>query len=453
MQPIIAGFQTRIGGRNRCFLCKMKLSKDRKGVLHMKEKYISLLKNSNYLKLFIADSISRFGDSIDAIVMTMLIYTLTQSASWSAFIFALNRIPTIFIQPLAGTYIEKKNKKTIMVISDVLRAGFVGIIATELMTGTLNQWHLLIITFLISTVEAFRQPASMSIIPQILDQEELDVGLSLSNGSSRVLELAGYGLAGVLMTCFGNYIVIYIDMITFMCSAVLIALMSIPHITINSEKKEKFIQEFKGGFTIIKQFPQLKTLIFLAIYLNAIITPFNALQAPLVEEILHSSSSMLSIISIALTLGMIIGSFLYPMLKEKMNVKIMMNLASQSLSVTYIGVCLAGYFIQNGMILSICVTVLFLLTGFSIAYLNVFANTELLRSIPDNYLSRVSALTTSLCVCMIPITSFILSLLTSYCTTGSIFVFVGILNAVIFTLCFQNKLNVFITSKKEQVIE
>lgn len=453
MQLIIAGFQTRIGGRNQCVLCKINLSKDRKEVLPMKEKYIKLLRNSNYLKLFIADSISRFGDSIDSIVMTMLVYTLTQSASWSAFIFAMNRIPTIFIQPLAGTYIEKKNKKKIMVMSDVLRAGLVGVIATELIFGILNQWHLLIITFLISTVEAFRQPASMSIIPQILDQEELDVGLSLSSGSSKVLELAGYGLAGVLITCFGSHIVIYIDMITFICSSLLIALMSVPQITVDNEKKADFFQEFKDGFSIIVKYPQLKTLVFLAIYLNVIFTPFNALQAPFVEEVLHSSSAMLSIISMSLTLGMIIGSFVYPILKEKINIKTMIILDAQFISITYIGVCLAGYYIQNQLILDLCVTGMFFLTGFGVACLNMFANTELLKITPENYLSRVSALMTSSCVCMVPITSFMLSLLTSYWTTAFIFVFVGMLNMIIFTLCFQNRLSIFTKTVNKSLIQ
>ena len=76
----------------------------------MKQQYIQVFKNKNFMKLFIADIISRFGDSLDAIVMTIIVYSITQSASWSALIFAVNKLPTIFIQPLAGAYIEKKNK-------------------------------------------------------------------------------------------------------------------------------------------------------------------------------------------------------------------------------------------------------------------------------------------------------------------------------------------------------
>ena len=68
----------------------------------MKAKYSELFKNKNFMRLFIADMINRFGDSIDSIALTWVVYFITGSASWSALIFGLNRIPSILIQPLAG---------------------------------------------------------------------------------------------------------------------------------------------------------------------------------------------------------------------------------------------------------------------------------------------------------------------------------------------------------------
>ena len=58
----------------------------------MKQQYIQVFKNKNFMKLFIADIISRFGDSLDAIVMTIIVYSITQSASWSALILSLIHI-------------------------------------------------------------------------------------------------------------------------------------------------------------------------------------------------------------------------------------------------------------------------------------------------------------------------------------------------------------------------
>ena len=229
---------------------------------------------------------------------------------------------------------EKKNKKMIMVISDLIRAGLVGIIATQLMFATLTRWDLLIITFLISIVESFRQPTSMPVMAQILQSEEMEVGLSLSQSSSKVVEFIGFGVSGVFIATLGNHIVVYIDMMTFLLSALIILTMSIKPIFKDVQEKTYFFTEFKAGIRIIFQYPKIKIFVFLAIFLNAIITPLSSLQAPLVEEVLHSTAIMLSVISTALTLGMIVGSVIYPMVKEKMNIKMIVIPISFSAATT-----------------------------------------------------------------------------------------------------------------------
>ena len=68
--------------------------------------YRDILSQKQFMKIIFADVISRFGDSIDAIAFTWLIYTVTGSAAWSAVIFAVNQIPTVLLQPFAGVLVD-----------------------------------------------------------------------------------------------------------------------------------------------------------------------------------------------------------------------------------------------------------------------------------------------------------------------------------------------------------
>ncbi|MBQ5375577.1 MAG: MFS transporter, partial [Lachnospiraceae bacterium] len=81
----------------------------------MKVAYKELFANRNFRKDWAASMINRFGDSIDAIASSWIVYELTGEASWSAIIYAINRLPTIFLTPLAGPWVERHNKKSIMV--------------------------------------------------------------------------------------------------------------------------------------------------------------------------------------------------------------------------------------------------------------------------------------------------------------------------------------------------
>lgn len=64
--------------------------------------YRDILGQKEYMKIIVANLINRFGDSIDAIAFTWLVYAVTGSASWTAVIFGLNQIPSVVLQPLQG---------------------------------------------------------------------------------------------------------------------------------------------------------------------------------------------------------------------------------------------------------------------------------------------------------------------------------------------------------------
>ena len=79
---------------------------------------IGLKSQKEYIKMIVSNMINRFGDAIDCIALTWLIFELTGEASWSAILFGVNRIPTIFLMPFAGAIVERMNKKHLMVWMD-----------------------------------------------------------------------------------------------------------------------------------------------------------------------------------------------------------------------------------------------------------------------------------------------------------------------------------------------
>ena len=79
--------------------------------MKMKQGYCLILRQKEYCKLTFAEMINCFGDSIDAIALTWLIYAISQNPSLSVINFGLNYLPTIFLQPVAGALIENIPKK------------------------------------------------------------------------------------------------------------------------------------------------------------------------------------------------------------------------------------------------------------------------------------------------------------------------------------------------------
>lgn len=87
--------------------------------------------------MIIASLINRFGDSIDAIASTWIVYEITGSTAWSAIIFEINKIPSVLISPFAGAWVEGRNKKSVMIVTDLIRALCVALVATGYLFGFL----------------------------------------------------------------------------------------------------------------------------------------------------------------------------------------------------------------------------------------------------------------------------------------------------------------------------
>ncbi len=404
-----------------------------------KRGYREILKQKEYIKTVIAAVINRFGDSIDSIAFAWLVYQITQSAAWSAIIFGVNRVPTVLLQPFAGAAVEGMNKKRIMVVTDAIRGICVGLVATAHLAGSLNQWMLLASTIIISSAEAFRNPASSALLPKLLDKKYYSFGLSFSTSICSIMELVGLGLAGVIISAFSLSVAIYIDMATFFLSALIILTLRVKegHMAKVKVSAKEFVHNLKDGVHYLKKNAFLKYMISIAVFLNAILVPLNSLQAPLVSEVLRSNELMLSVLSLGITFGMIVGAILYPYISTLISRRVILYICGYTIAGYYLSLVAVGEWIQVAALKYSIIAFASFLLGSAIAIANTFAGVEFMKAIEESYVARVSSIMNASNVAAMPIVSFILSGITGLVSTGGIFLGLGIFDIILCMLLFR----------------
>ena len=406
-------------------------------------KSLAVFGNRNYRLLMLANAVNRFGDSVDAIVFTWLTYTLTRQAAFSALVFAANRLPSVVLQPLAGVWMERRPKRRAMVVTDILRGLLVGYILLRLLTGLPTPAELLIFTLLISTVEAFRQPAGSAILPQIVPPEQYTDAVSYLSGVGSASELVGTGLGAVLIGVLGNAGAMAVDVATFFLSALLLSAMALQETLPDRVERfspGKMVRELGGGISLVKKSRALSYLMLLAVALNALLTPFNSLQAAMTGEILHGDAGVLSVVGVGLSLGMIAGAALYPALSKRIPVDKLLLMASISLSGMYLGTVAVGHWAAAPAALYGSLGILMLLVGFGVAILNNFSSVLILQKCDRAYLSRISGLMGSLGSAATPATSLVVAFFANFVSTKALFVGSGLLVLVICGLMFQPRM-------------
>lgn len=399
--------------------------------------YGVVLKEKNYLLFMIANLISRFGDSVDAIAFGFMVFKLTGSASLMALLFGVNAVPTMIFQPFAGALVDRFNKKKVIVCCDLGRGIIVGGIAILFMTGLLSVPVVFIATFINSTFESFRSPAGGAIIPLILSKENYTYGMSLFSTSSRIVEIVGLAVAGAIVGVLGVSGGILIDSSSFfICGLIMCLLKPVGDIKNKVDISFKsYKDDLKSGFKYLMKSKLLLNLILFTPLVNMLLVPINTLGIVYVSNSLKLGPEVYSIIQISLIVGMALGSLVFPKVSEKVKgIKIFIAAG------VLVGIPYASYYFIPGTtcveIILVPVGIIFGLgAGLIMMQLNVLA----MQKIEKEYMARVFGIMGALAMSAMPLGSVIVGGLCLVMSTTQIFLVVGILTVLLFLSQVFNK--------------
>lgn len=398
--------------------------------------YRDVLRQKEYVKVILASLVNRFGDSIDAIAFTWLVYAITQNAAWSALVFAVNQLPSVLVQPFAGALVEGMDKKKLMVGTDIVRGMITGGLAVLYVTGNVTPWILLAFTLINSTVEAFRLPAGMAVIPQILEEKYYTYGTSLNSVLSMVVQLIGLGMAGLIISAFGIGTAIAIDGISFFGSALFLSFLKLKEKNLKKgmPKLGEYFSTLGAGIVYLKEQPVIRNFCIMGVFVNAVVVPLNSLQTPLIQEVLGQGSELLSIFSITLTVGMAVGSLLYPVVSKKCSVRTSIVSMGVSIGIGMYLYTVGGYFKSSVMLVSVITAFLSFVIGMGASIVTSALSVQFMKTVEKEYLARVGSIFNAGACAAAPVTSFLLSAVASFFSVAQIFKLCGIFCVIIFLI-------------------
>ena len=401
--------------------------------------YKDLFNEKNYILETIASIVSRFGDGIDTIAFSLLVYAVTGSTLLVATLFAVNGIPNIIFGMISGVACKYVSDKKIMVVCDFGRCICAALIAILFVIGHLEVWHLYVITFLNSSFESFREPASMSIVPKLLPREKIEHGIALATSGSKVSNLIGLSSASIIIGVVGLGGAIFIDAATFLICGLLVSFLRVIN-TVSDEKAtiKGTFNDLKEGFLFVKKETLILTIIIFAMVINAILVPLNALQAPYVDKVLRANSSALSIINGGSILGMIAIGVVAPKFKEKLGGRNTFILGGILMGITYSIMSILGK-ISDYKLMYIALAINVFLLGAGTILLNFIIEITLLRLVKQEFLPRVVSITKAVALCATPIAACAVGVLSEFISIEMIFMILGVCSNVVFFSLLTNK--------------
>ena len=218
----------------------------------------SVFKIRSFMLLWIAQSVSAVGSALTALAASVLVFRLTGAALSVGMILIATSGPAILVGLIAGVFVDRYDRRRIMLASDLLRAILVFLVPFSIHFSVV--W-LYVVVALISSIAQFFNSARASVLPEVAPEKQLAAATSWMAVARLASTTVGFIAGGLIATSLSLDWAFYLNGLTFLCSAVLIFLMRVPALPATEDTSLRAIgRNFRAGLNAVRSTPILRSL-------------------------------------------------------------------------------------------------------------------------------------------------------------------------------------------------
>jgi len=256
-------------------------------------------------RLWVGRLVSLFGDAFALIALPWFVLQITKSGTATAGILLTLQLPAIVTSLVIGPLIDRFQPRAILTIDNSVRALIIGLIPILYGLGLLNLGLLFLLTGLAGMLEPATGVGSRSILPDMVEDQDLDAANMLWSFSLNLALVIGPAVAGVLIASFGGPFVLLIDAATF--AAMAIVSITIPTLDRSKPPLQAALSERLG----FRQLWQMKVVRFTTLLSLVFFFSYGPLEAALPlysSTVLQTNAQGYGLLWSALAVGALIGT-------------------------------------------------------------------------------------------------------------------------------------------------
>ncbi|MEJ7901338.1 MAG: MFS transporter [Thermomicrobiales bacterium] len=189
--------------------------------------FVSLLREPNMRRLWIAQAFSSAGESLAQIAMPLLVYELTGSARLVGFIALVLILPRVLLSPVTGLLVDRVNRRRLMILADSWRLALVVIVPF-----TYGIWPLALLAAGIAIGNAVARPAELATVPSVAGPYRLVAALSLVQVTSGVIRIAAPAAGAAVIAVIGPGPVFWVQALCYIGSLLALRLLVVLNLVI-----------------------------------------------------------------------------------------------------------------------------------------------------------------------------------------------------------------------------
>jgi MFS family permease len=207
---------------------------------------LGALSQPDFRRLWIGQTVSAAGDGLTGVALTFAVLAISASATDLGIVFAAFLIPRVAFLLVGGVSADRLPRRSVMIASDLIRAGAQLMIGVAIVIGTHELWPLVVSAAISGGASAFFTPAAVGLIPQTISADRLQDANGLLGVSQWAARLGGPVVAGLAVAGGVLAPLFIIDAATFALSAVALARLTVGKV--GAATHASFVDDFRDGW-------------------------------------------------------------------------------------------------------------------------------------------------------------------------------------------------------------
>lgn len=264
-----------------------------------------------YFALWAGQIISQTGSAMTAFAVSVWLFQETGEAATLTWAGAAFFAPLVFLSPIAGTIVDRYDRKLVMGVTDGV-AGLTTIILFALLaTNNLEIWHIYVLNFINGAFNSMQWPAFSAATTMLMDKKNYARAAGLTSIGETASSVLAPLLAAAVLAATNLQTILLIDIVSFTAAIGSLFIIFVPKPPKSAESQSgTFFQETKYGFTYILSRPPLLGLQSVFLIINFVATFGFALSVPMILAETNNNEVILGSVQSIGAFGGVVGGVL-----------------------------------------------------------------------------------------------------------------------------------------------
>lgn len=249
----------------------------------------------------------------------------TESAEMLAWAAIAGMLPQAIIGPFSGVFIDRWNRKRVMMLADSFIAFCTLILSLLFILNIAEMWHIFILLGLRSIGSAFHMPAMQASVPMIAPKEELTRVAGINQVINSVGNIAGPALGAFFITIWDIQYVLLLDVAGALFAVTSLFFVYIPNPEKKEEKIENVFRDVKEGVMVVLKNRGLSWVFLFSIVVTFFLMPVSVLFPLMTLQHFDGNTFQVGLIEVVWGIGALMGGVIMGIKNYKVNKVILIN--------------------------------------------------------------------------------------------------------------------------------